>query len=192
MTQLKLAVLASCAFLCGAGSGPFGERLDTSTGATVVTGKAALVFARGRPQFSRSGRDYLYLGPVEVNRQGERSYYLWVGVASTIDRRFVAPSAGMGEPTAMYVEVRGEPMKFALVPWGRLAGGLALEEIYSTPVPLQAQLGARVTFDQLRLLAEEGPVVLGVAGGASASTERYRRWNAESETWSGFVERAAQ
>ena len=40
------------------------------------------------PRFSHAARDYLYLAPVEANEAGKRKHYLWVGLGTTVDRRW--------------------------------------------------------------------------------------------------------
>ena len=67
---------------------PLSTRLD-SFGVTVVTLDDPIVLARPVPQLAAAARDYAYLGPVEMNRMGDRDYYLWVGLASTIDRKLI-------------------------------------------------------------------------------------------------------
>ena len=86
-----LALLAACQH----GGVVSRERLDEKSGVTIIADTLPIVFARTETRFSRSGRDYLYLGPVETNRQGLREYYLWVGVASTLDRGYIAPESAL-------------------------------------------------------------------------------------------------
>ncbi len=89
--KISFASMIVAAGLAGCAGGGRLEQLDEQSGATIVRGPAVLVYARTEPRYSRSARDYVYLGPVETNRQGVREYFLWVGVATTIDRGFIAP-----------------------------------------------------------------------------------------------------
>lgn len=62
------------------------EYLDPLTGVTITALAQPLILAHAEPRISNSLRDYLYVGPVEVNRMGKRSYYLWISPFSTLDR----------------------------------------------------------------------------------------------------------
>jgi hypothetical protein len=163
------AVLAGCA-----GSGRL-EQLDEQSGATIVRGPAVLVYARTEPRYSRSARDYVYLGPVETNRQGVHEYFLWVGIASTIDRGFVAPEAE--EPRALYLEVRGEPIELPLRVWHELVPTGIKKPMYSTTVPVRAELAARVTLQQLALIGGASPDSVSLATGDSSAPRTFVRWD---------------
>lgn len=158
------------------------ERIDRSTGMTVLTANAPMVFARTESQYSRSARDYLYLGPMETNRQGTRDYYLWVGVATTLDRGYLAPNSEV--PDVIFVDVQGELMEFKLRPLSELVPNLKLTLLYSTAVNVHSQLAARVTLHQLSLLSMETLESL-LVGGPGTNTRLYRRWQDE-QSWGGF------
>ena len=183
-----MALATALAAGCHGGAGL--ARLDEKTGITVVTDRAPIVFARTEARYSRSQRDYLYLGPVETNRQGLREYYLWVGVGTTIDRGYFAPPAAT--PQTLYVDVRGEVMELKLLPWQEREPALA-HALYKTPVQLRSQLAARVTLNQLDILAHESieSVRVTSSGGSAGDTERYTRWDA-APTWPKFFGAADQ
>jgi hypothetical protein len=159
------------------------ERLDRASGITLRTDSEPLVFARAEVRYSRSTRDYLYLGPVETNRQGIYEYYLWVGVASTLDRGYLAPLADT--PGKLFAEVQGEVMEFALEPWAGREPALSGVTLYRTPVPVREQLAARVTLDQLRLLADADLAAVRVNGG-NGDARQYVRW--DKQAWSRFFD----
>jgi hypothetical protein len=173
------ALLAGCA---GGGGGL--EQLDEQSGATLVRGPDALVYARTEPRFSRSARDYLYLGPVETNRQGVREYFLWVGVATTIDRGFYAPEAA--EPRTLYVDVEGEPIELRLKPWHELVSTGFKKPMYSTAVPIREELAARVTLQQLALIGGASPPAVRLATDASSTPHTFVRWHG-AENFDGFL-----
>jgi hypothetical protein len=178
---LLLALLATTLCGCVAESG-FIERLEGS-GVTIARDREPLVFARTEARYSRSARDYLYLGPVETNRQGIRDYYLWVGVATTLDRGYLAPAADA--PELFYVTVLGEPIELRLQAWSDLHhadGG----QVYATPVALQRVLAARVTLQQLQLIAEHAPASVAVASSRGGDTREYFRWDTD-RSWSDFL-----
>jgi hypothetical protein len=183
-----LARIASVATLvalagCASQTGVVRERLDEPSGTTVLAGAEPMVFARTQPQYSGSGRDYLYLGPVETNRQGVREYYVWVGVATTLDRGYLVPQ--VSEPERVFIDIAGEPMELALRPWAEREPGLRDARVYGTPVRLGAELAARVTLDQLHKLASEPLQAVRVVDGDGA-TRAYYRWH-EGSDWPAFV-----
>ncbi len=160
------------------------ERLDSSTGMTIGVANQTMVFARTEARYSRSTRDYAYLAPVETNRQGLREYFLWVGIATTLDRGYLAPE--MDLPTSLQVILQGEPMVFDLQPWSETVPGPTAASVYRPPVALRGQLGARVTRDQLRLLAEGAPASIRV-GSSDGRTRVYEIWDEEPVNWSALL-----
>jgi len=149
--------------------------LDERTGMTLVRGPEPLVFARSEPRYSRSGRDYIYLGPVQTNRQGVREYYLWVGVATTLDRGFLAPQANM--PQTLFLDLRGEPIELKLRPWSEVMEPGRRRRDYRASVPLVAELAARVTLQQLTLLDAAPLQALRIDLGAGGAPRAYVRWD---------------
>ena len=169
VSLMLAAVLAGCA------AGGRLEQLDEQSGATIVRGPAVLVYARTEPRYSLSARDYVYLGPVETNRQGAREYFLWVGVATTIDRGFIAPEAQ--EPRTLYIEVRGEPIELPLKAWHELVPTGLKKPMYSTTVPLRQELAARVTLQQLALIGGASPGSVSLATGETGAARTFVRWH---------------
>jgi len=174
--KISFASLIACAVLAGCAGGGRLEQLDEQSGATIVRGPAVLVYARTEPRYSRSARDYVYLGPVETNRQGVREYFLWVGVATTIDRGFIAPEAQ--EPRMLYVDVRGEPIELPLKAWHELVPTGFKKPMYPTTVPVREELAARVTLQQLALISGAAPDSVGLATGEGGAPRAFVRWGA--------------
>jgi hypothetical protein len=181
----RIASIATLVALAGCASQTrvVRERLDEPSGTTVLAGAEPMVFARTQPQYSGSGRDYLYLGPVETNRQGVREYYVWVGVATTLDRGYLVPQ--VSEPERVFIDVAGEPMELALRPWRERESTLRDARVYGTPVRLDAELAARVTLDQLLKLASEPLQAVRVVD-RSGATRAYYRWH-EGSDWPAFL-----
>jgi hypothetical protein len=179
VSLIAVAELAGCAV----GGGRL-EQLDERSGATIVRGPDTLVYARAEPRYSRSARDYVYLGPVETNRQGVREYFLWVGVATTIDRGFYAPEAQ--EPRTLYVEVRGEPIELPLKPWRELMPTGFKKPMYSTTVPIREELAARVTLQQLELIGAASPGSVRLSADEANSPRTFVRWHG-AENFDSFL-----
>lgn len=180
LAVLGCALAAACQ---GPASLTVTRRLDPLTGMTLTSAGRALVFARTESSYSRSARDYLYVGPVETNRQGRRDYYLWVGVATTLDRGFVAPEAAA--PRSLLVNVDGHPMELPLVPWSNADASRGTLDVYAPAVDVGAALAARVTLHQLELMTSaplESLIVIDESGRA----REYRRWDA-AHPLAGFM-----
>jgi hypothetical protein len=160
------------------------DGLPSDAAVTLTTAEEITVFARTEGRYSRSARDYVYLGPVQTNRAGRRDYYLWVGVATTLDRGYLVADTTL--PDMLLVVVQGEPIEFELRPWLELEPALAHATVYRTTLDTQAQLGARVTLDQLRLLGQ-APFETIRLGKASGSLRAYEAWHAPVR-WSGAFE----
>jgi hypothetical protein len=158
------------------------ERLDEH-GVTISRDAAPLVFARTESRYSRSARDYLYLGPVETNRQGVRDYYLWVGIATTLDRGFIAPTVEI--PHMLYLNVQGEPIELPLRPWSEVLRDAGPEPLYETAVDTDTALAARVTLQQLELFAAEALASVTTAT-ANGDTREYFRWE-KRQGWLDFI-----
>lgn len=174
-SRSSLASLLVAAVLAGCAGGGSLEQLDEQSGATIVRGPAVLVYARTEPRYSRSERDYIYLGPVETNRQGVHEYFLWVGVATTIDRGFIAPE--VPAPRTLYVDVRGEPIELPLKAWHELVPTGLEKPMYSTTVPVREQLAARVTLQQLTLIGGASPASISLAEGEGGVPRTFARWD---------------
>jgi hypothetical protein len=176
-----LCGLAGCQH--GGGASGVHERLDEKSGATVVADERAIVFARTETRYSRSGRDYLYLGPVETNRQGVREYYVWVGVASTLDRGYIAPDGTV--PDRLFIDLADGPMELVLLPWREREPTLGEGAVYGTAVRVSEELAARVTLDQLRVLARE-PLRSLRTTDREGRERSYSRWDGETG-WPTFL-----
>jgi hypothetical protein len=143
---------------------------------TLARARAPLVFARSEPRYSRSARDYLYLGPVETNRQGVREYFLWIGVATTLDRGFIAPDVDL--PSALLITVDGEPIELPLRPLTELVRRTRDDApIYATSVPLRTELAARVTLQQLALLDAARVATIAITIDDARAPLGYLRWD---------------
>jgi hypothetical protein len=164
------------------------ERFDENTGITYWSASRPMVFARQAGQYSRSARDYAYVGPVETNRQGIREYYLWVGVGSTLDRDYLALSREV--PNALFIVTKGELMELKLMPWASGMPGLDAGHAYDTRVGLDSELVARVTRDQLELLAGEPTNTL-LFGRDDGRPDRYELWRS-SGAWDDFLQHISE
>jgi hypothetical protein len=175
-------LLATCSACAGGHGELLRQHLDERT-ALVLTGLGEpLVLYREQPQLAAHARDYVQLGPLEVNRQGNLTYYLWMGIWSTIDR---GPGSDEGAKfDHVYLFVDGEPMELAL---GGSVPPFKAQDLrfYDKPVRSTVDAFYAVTADQLRRLggAKDVYLVLG-----TDERGRYDTWKWNSIALSAFAQ----
>ncbi len=168
-TIVIASVLSSCST-----SGPLvAQKLDNVTGVTVTRSAAPVVLYRDNSAYAAHARDYVYLGPVEVNRMGSNSYYLWLGIWSTMRDEARSAQRDGFESVILYAD--GEPLPLDLAGWTHDAIGVS-EPVYVKPVASAADAYYRVTVDQIRLIAESSDIQLRVG---TAQPKSYSLWDTQ-------------
>ncbi len=123
----------------------------TDSGVSATSSREAVWLAAPRRGLSAVGKDYLFVGPMTVNREGARRTYLWFAVATTIDRHLTGAPQPTLEQVVMLVD--GTPMTFDLIAW---------DDAASSPYPLAIEsyssYAARVTNSQIRQIASADTV----------------------------------
>lgn len=152
------------------------EHLDRDTGATITRASAPFVMYRDMSARSAFGRQYVYVGPVQVNNMGERSHYLWLGIWGTSDTTDRGTTMANFESIVVYAD--GEPLRLEVKGW--TPGSIGASTSAYVP-PVASSLGGyyRVTIDQLRLIAESRE--LEIRSGA-AQPQRFLPWDSARET----------
>jgi len=170
---ITLAFLSACA-----GPGALvTAQLDPLTGVTVTRATKPLVLYRDRSAQSAFGRDYVYLGPLEINNMGERRYYLWFGIWSTSDSVDRGMTLDNFESVVVYAD--GEPLSLQLAGTTLASIGVS-EPVYVKPTASAIDGLYAVTIDQIRLVAESRDLELRVG---SLRPIQYIPWDtAESAT----------
>jgi hypothetical protein len=153
------------------------ESLLDAKGRTEVRATNVVTLARPAPRFSEAARDYLYLAPVEVNEMGTRRHYLWLGLATTVDHRWLW--AERREPATLVLVFDGLPVAVPLSPW-------AAAPAFATPAPTYDVRRAAVTLDQLEHLATAHSVEVELL---TADGERmdFAPWRGSWVDWLPFV-----
>ena len=151
MSRIRTLCLAGVLLTGCAGTvpdSPVRERLDESTGATLTYLGAPLRYFSEDSTLAANERDYLDAGPVEVNQSGSRSYWLWIGVWSTIDRGVQDGEAARPPLERLQVMADGQPMD---LDWAAAAASVAgiRQPPYAAPVPAEPSVFIPVTKDQL-------------------------------------------
>ncbi|MEM1230891.1 MAG: hypothetical protein AAGI15_10160 [Pseudomonadota bacterium] len=188
MTRLCLSLLCLCALLPQAGCGVLGPRLDPTLDPVsremVVALREPVVYVRAEPGLSVSARDYLYLGPVEGNVAGDQRYYLWVGMAGTIDR---AGAGLVDDPAyAVALDVDGFSLELPLADWHDDLG----QSPFEVRVPLRHSMRATLTSDQLARIARADGVALSLITVAGQARD-FAPWRGDWSAWANVADDAA-
>ncbi len=158
------------------------ERLDIGTGVTVTHATAPIVLYRDNSSYAAHARDYVYLGPVEINRMGEYSYFLWLGIWSTISDAERSYQRDGFESITLYAD--GEPLQLELVGWTLESIGVS-EPVYVKPVASAADAYYRVTIDQIRLIANAREIELHAG---AAPVRVYLMWDRQGSAHAALRE----
>jgi len=164
---LALALLASCA---GNDTAVL-QRLDPETGVTIKRASAPIVMYRDMSANSAFGRDYVYVGPIQVNNMGQREYFLWLGIWGSSDSGERGRKMDDFEAIVLYAD--GEPLSLEVKGWTPGSIGVS-EDVYVKPVASALDGYYRVTVDQMRLIAESRDLEL--RAGATRP-QRYVPWD---------------
>lgn len=172
-------LLAGCAT-----SDPMNSWFDSDTALTCASLREPLVVARSVNRVSVAGRDYAYLGPIDINRMGRHDYYLWIGMASTVDWAVLDETRPQAATLVLVVD--GVPMDFPLAPWHPGLDALP----YPLKAPVYDTFVARASLDQLERIAAANSVTVQFAldDGRGSS---YELWSGRWLDWTQFTARMA-
>jgi len=149
------------------------QYLDEATGTTVTGLQEPIIFSHAEPSVAANARDYIYVGPLETNRMGQRAYYLWFGEWSSVDR-IRSPKSEDNGLEDIIVLLDGVPMDLhdSLVSSAKTR---IIEAPYSAPVSSARSVYMRVSRDQLGAIAKADKVVIRVGGASRIIT--YDLWS---------------
>lgn len=173
-----LVLLAGCST-----SNPLiSNKLDPVTAVTITFSDAPLVFYRDESGRAAFARNYIHLGPLEVNRSGSFRYYLWLGIWNTMqDAKSNVPRDGFN---SIVVFADGEPLPLEVSGWTAEAIG-ASEPVYLKPVATSADAYYEVTIDHLRLIAEAKDLRVQSTG---APRKSYEPWDNQATAKASLAE----
>ena len=166
-----LAVLALCT--CASSGKLVIDSLDPDTAVTLTRSGVPLILYRDNSGYAAHARDFVYLGPLRVNRMGDYRYYLWLGIWSAIGDTDISAQRDGFDSVVLFAD--GEPLRLDLAGWTPSAIG-ASESPYPKPVASAADAYYQVTLDQIRLLSEARDIRLS-AGSPPGS---YEPWDNQS------------
>jgi hypothetical protein len=177
---LWLAAIAWSLSACGSNTALLMSELDPVTGVTVTRAATPLVFYRDTSARAAYARDYVNLGPIQVNRMGQHRYFIWLGVWSTMQGWQATADRDTFEAVTIFAD--GEPLQLELSGWTVETIG-ATEEVYLKPVASSIDAYYETTVDQLRLIAEARDVRLLPGTGRSTG---YEPWDNQPAAFSSL------
>ncbi|MGD8325240.1 MAG: hypothetical protein PVF50_12820, partial [Gammaproteobacteria bacterium] len=80
MKSVRMIVGAAAMILLGAcaSTQSLAPRFDERTGVTWTALNEPVAMAHANRQLSTAARDYVYIGPIEMNERGTREEFLWL------------------------------------------------------------------------------------------------------------------
>lgn len=156
---------------CTSPSGLINEDLDPMTSVTVTSSNTPLVFYQDNPSQAAYARNYLHLGPIEVNHSGSYRYYIWISAWSTMQT--ADPSVQRDRLESIIVFADAEPLALDLAGWTPEAIGTS-ESVYVKAVASAAVAYYEVTIDQIRLIAGASDIRLSAG---SVQPDSYASWD---------------
>jgi hypothetical protein len=163
------------------------QYIDTETGITLTGLQEPAIFYHASPRLAANVRDYLYVGPVEMNRMGKLANYLWIAEWSTIDRRpgesSVTPVASPFAEVVLFLD--GLPMLLQDQHDKNDRKGVPLKP-YSLPVDTINSVYMRVSRDQLRRIAAAKTMTISVSGIDRRRT--YKLWSGNPRLFESIIQ----
>ena len=166
VTMLALAA-------CAATPHTVNESLDPLTGVTVLSASAPLMLYRDNPSRAAYARNFIQLGPIEINRTGNYRYYLWLGAWSTMQP--TGTTTAIAELDSITLFVDGEPFSIELAGSTPAAIGTS-KPVYLKPVATSIDAYYEVTIDQIRLISEASDIRLRTTG---TSPKEFQLWDSQ-------------
>lgn len=172
--------------LAGCASSPssVSDKLDQYTGVTVTYVDVPLVFYRDNPSQAAYARNFMHVGPIQVNRNGTYRHYLWISSWSTMQVTDVSSVRDGLESIVVFAD--GEPLLLELSGWAPDAIGVS-EPVYLSPAASSADAYYQVTVDQIRLIAESSDIRLRTGGPTPREFELWDDQNAAKQSLAEFL-----
>ncbi|HSD69013.1 MAG TPA: hypothetical protein VLB07_05650 [Woeseiaceae bacterium] len=185
ISQVLQVVLLSCLGSCTTFGATTIEALDPLTSVTLTAVKTPMIFYRDDSGHSAYARDFVNMGPIQVNRSGQYRYFLWLGVWSTGQESDDTGRRDSFESPVLFLD--GEPFQLQLAGWTPDSIG-ASEGIYAKPVASAIDGYYEVTLDIIRLLVNSSDVRLRSGADHAASFEPWNDQQAAKDSLRDFFD----
>lgn len=177
---LYSAFIVSLLAGCASSSPTVGEKLDPVTSATMTFSSTPLILYRDDPARAANAKNFVSLGPLEVNRSGQYQYFLWLGIWNT--NQTVSVDARRAGFDSIVIFADGEPLQLELSGWTPESIG-ASEHVYPKPVASALDAYYQLTADQIRLIVQARDVQL-LSTGFSPRT--FEPWDDQAAARASF------
>ena len=181
--MIRASTLSLMILLVGCASSPLTEEfLDPETSVTVSYTHTPIVLFIDRSGRAAFARDYLNIGPIQINQQGRQRHFLWAGIWTTLEANAIDDRADGFELLTIYAD--GEPILLDVAGWTPTAVG-ATRSIYTKPVSSAVDAYYEVTIDQIRMIATANNLRIQTSGEPGVS---YELWDTSESAKRGFRE----
>lgn len=167
---------------CSASSALISNKLDPLTAVTITYSDAPLVFYHDESGRAAFARDYIHMGPLEVNRSGTFRYYLWLGIWNTMQDAESDTARDGFDSIVVFAD--GEPLPLEVSGWTPAAIG-ASESVYLKPVASAADAYYEVTANHLRFINAAKDVRVQSTG---PRRKTYEPWNNQAAAKASLAE----
>lgn len=171
---------------CATASGPVSEKMDPLTAVTSTYSNSPLIVYRDTPSRAAFSKHYVSLGPIEINKSGSYTYFLWLGIWSTLQTNDPAELQNGFESIVLVVD--GEPLLFDIAGWTPASIGTS-ESVYPKPFASSLDAYYRVTADQIRLIAESTDVQLRTTGSSPLEFSLWGEQKSARRDLDAFIDR---
>lgn len=179
------AFLSVCLTACATAPGDaVRQRLDENTGVTVTHMAQPLEFYSSRPEAGLQATSFAYLGPLEVNRMGTRTTYLWFSVLPGTDARG-RDAGALDLPQQLRVVADREPFELSVTATGGREIDLG-SRAYRRPASWASEAYLSVSPELLGRLAAASKLFLEIGAG-DGSVRRYELWKTDLTGLKAFV-----
>lgn len=180
--QLAGLIVLMTVIGCASSSPTVNDKLDPLTGVTVTFAETPLVLYRDNPSQAAYARNYVHLGPIQVNRTGSHRYYLWIGIWNTMQLADVSEHRDGFESIIVFADA--EPLTLDLTGWTPESIGTS-EPTYLKPVASTADAYYEVTADQIRLIADARDIRVQATG---TSPREFQLWDEQKSARRSLAE----
>lgn len=186
--SLRLTVIGGALLAAACAGGPRDrgaeEYLEEASGLTITRVAAPLVLYADDPALAANARDYVYAAPLAVNRTGERSYWMWLSLWSTIDRGSLAGDVDPAQIRGVQLLLDGEPVDLDIDARRAAIAGLRRAP-YATPVATARSFYLPLSASQVARLAGAREIALHVDLGGEPML--WRQWAAAPDGLRDFA-----